>query len=132
MSEKWQRVTIEPLDEGCIVHLIESDYTEARRLAATSRLDALTLAARALGYRGVIRFDDEPRTVEVPIHMGRAEFEAAMNKRATDAMNHVAGMYDLPEGPILTQAFGLGPGPAVDDDEPPLRAGTAIKPDDLL
>jgi hypothetical protein len=127
---KVYRVSIKPLESG---YVVKGDALSGiNRTAEPTLQGALTIAARALGYRGVIRFDDEPRTVEVPVHMSRAEFETAMNKRATDAMSHVAGMYDLPKGPILTQAYGLGPGPAVDDDEPPLRAGTAIKPDDLL
>ncbi len=94
-------VSIEPLDEGYVVHLTDVgsyDTDGPRRIAEPTLQGALTLAARALGYRGVIRFDDEPRTVEVP----------------------VVGM----------TAPGLGI--PFDDEEPPLRAGTAIKPDDLL
>ena len=56
-----------------------------------------------------------PRTVSVPVYAENAE--AIIRER--DAF-------------ILSQAHGLGPGPAVDDEEPPLRAGTASKPDDLL
>jgi hypothetical protein len=90
-------VGIEPLDEGYLVHVTDSfGADEARRLAAGTRQEALTLAARALGYRGVIRFDDEPRTVEVPV--------------------------------VALHTIGV----PFDDEEPPLRAGTATKPDDLL
>ena len=90
-------VSIEPLDEGFVVRVSENIVSQpARRLAAGTRQDALTLAARALGYRGVIRFDDEPRTVEVPV--------------------------------VALHTIGV----PFDDDEPPLRAGTASKPDDLL
>jgi hypothetical protein len=115
-------VSIEPLDEGHVVHLTDVgsyDTDGPRRIAEPTLQGALTLAARALGYRGVIRFDDD-RTVEVPV-VGMTVPGLGMRPD-----------YTLPEGPILTQAYGLGPGPAVDDDEPPLRAGTAIKPDDLL
>jgi hypothetical protein len=121
-------VSIEPLDEGYVVHLTDVgsyDTDGPRRIAEPTLQGALTLAARALGYHGVIRFDDD-RTVEVPVkHMTPAEFDAEL-------MRAMCPGYMLPKGPILTQAYGLGPGPAVDDDEPPLRAGTAIKPDDLL
>ena len=88
-------VGIEPLDEGYVVRVSEDGVAHPRRIAATSRLDALTLAARALGYRGVIRFDDEPRTVEVPV--------------------------------VALHTIGV----PFDDEEPPLRAGTA-KPGDKL
>lgn len=57
---------------------------------------------------------EPPRTVSVPVYAENAE--AIIRER--DAF-------------ILSQAHGLGPGPAVDDDEPPLRAGTA-KPGDKL
>jgi hypothetical protein len=125
-------VSIEPLDEGFIVHLADVgsyDTDGPRRIAEPTLQGALTLAARALGYRGVIRFDDD-RTVEVPVRdSARADFAVDL---ARAMCPHIVPDYTLPEGPILTQAYGLGPGPAVDDDEPPLRAGTAIKPDDLL
>jgi len=89
-------VFIEALDEGYVVAISEDGDTEyARRIAAGTRQDALTLAARALGYRGVIRFDDEPRTVEVPV--------------------------------VALHTIGV----PFDDEEPPLRAGTA-KPGDKL
>lgn len=89
-------VEIMPLESGFVVRR-ESMHSRHRTAEPTLQ-GALTLAARALGYRGVIRFDDEPRTVEVP----------------------VVGM----------TAPGLGI--PFDDEEPPLRAGTANKPDDLL
>jgi hypothetical protein len=121
-------VSIEPLDEGYVVHLTDVgsyDTDGPRRIAEPTLQGALTLAARALGYRGVIRFDDD-RTVEVPVkRVTSAEFDAEL-------MRAMCPGYTLPKGPIPAQAYGIGPGPAVDDDEPPLRAGTAIKPDDLL
>ena len=95
-------VSIEPLDEGYVVHLTDVgsyDTDGPRRIAEPTLQGALTLAARALGIRGVIRFDDEPRTVEVPV----------MNA-------------------VVAAALGV----PFDDEEPNLRAGTAIKPDDLL
>ncbi len=91
-------VSIEPLDEGYVVHLTDVgsyDTDGPRRIAEPTLQGALTLAARALGIRGVIRFDDEPRTVEVPV--------------------------------VALHTIGA----PFDDDEPPLRAGTA-KPGDKL
>jgi hypothetical protein len=97
-------VEIMPLESGFVVRR-ESMHSRHRTAEPTLQ-GALTLAARALGYRGVIRFDDEPRAVEVPV---------------------VSREIIYKDGKV----FGLGPGPAVDDDEPPLRAGTA-KPGDKL
>ena len=114
MSISGTSVCVEVLDSGYVVSELEDDgegsYLQAHRAAETTLYGAVTLVARALGYHGTIEFG--PRTVAVPV---------------VDMPD-----YTYPEGPILTTAYGLGPGPAVDDDEPPLRAGTATKPDDLL
>jgi hypothetical protein len=102
MSERLTNVGIQPLESGYVVKRDfrdEYDETDYHRTAEPTLQGALTLAARALGYRGVIRFDDEPRTVEVPV----------MNA-------------------VVAAALGV----PFDDEEPNLRAGTAIKPDDLL
>lgn len=84
------RVSIKPLDSGYVVKTCA--LSAIHRTAEPTLQGALTLAARALGYRGVIRFDEVP------------------------AMGTVAPEIGIP----------------FDDEEPPLRAGTATKPDDLL
>jgi hypothetical protein len=96
------KVKIKALSSGFVVterkeQSVFDGFNHYPRTTAEPTLQgALTLAARALGYRGVIRFDDEPRTVEVPV--------------------------------VALHTIGV----PFDDEEPPLRAGTAIKPDDLL
>jgi hypothetical protein len=69
MSERLTNVGIQPLESGYVVRRDfrdEYDETDYHRTAEPTLQGALTLAARALGYRGVIRFDDD-RTVEVPV-----------------------------------------------------------------
>jgi len=96
------KVKIKALSSGFVVterkeQSVFDGFNHYPRTTAEPTLQgALTLAARALGYRGVIRFDDEPRTVEVPV--------------------------------VALHTIGV----PFDDEEPPLRAGTASKPDDLL
>jgi hypothetical protein len=96
------KVKIKALSSGFVVterkeQSVFDGFNHYPRTTAEPTLQgALTLAARALGYRGVIRFDDEPRTVEVPV--------------------------------VALHTIGA----PFDDEEPPLRAGTASKPDDLL
>jgi hypothetical protein len=90
------KVKIKALSSGFVVterkeQSVFDGFNHYPRTTAEPTLQgALTLAARALGYRGVIRFDDEPRTVEVPV--------------------------------VALHTIGV----PFDDEEPPLRAGTAI------
>jgi hypothetical protein len=66
------KVKIKALSSGFVVterkeQSVFDGFNHYPRTTAEPTLQgALTLAARALGYRGVIRFDDD-RTVEVPV-----------------------------------------------------------------
>jgi len=122
-------VSLRPLESGYVVKV--DAMSGVHRTAEPTLQGALTLAARALGYRGVIRFDDEPQTsgtvnapyipranerlAEVPAHMSRAEFAVDL---ARAMCPHLVPDYTPPGVPF-------------DAEEPPLRAGTA-KPGDKL
>ena len=67
-DERLDEVRIVPLESGFIVTRAfrdEYDERDEHRTAEPTLYGALTLAARALGYRGTIEFGS--RTVEVPV-----------------------------------------------------------------
>ena len=109
-----QKVTIEELESGYIVTRREwgaGQYVSCKRhrTAETTFYGAVTLAARSLGYRGLIRFEPETAGAEVHTPLVRAV-----------------------EVPVVSSPADYAPpGVPFDAEEPPLRAGTA-RPDDLL
>ena len=107
-DERLDEVRIVPLESGFIVTRAfrdEYDERDEHRTAEPTLTGALGIAARALGYHGTIEF-------------GLPNFTGVINTPYTVTVP-VVGMVP----PNLGIPF--------DDEEPPLRAGTA-RPDDLL
>lgn len=110
-DETLECVKVKPLDSGFVVTRIFFDeYAELKthRTAEPTLYGALTLVARTLGYRGLIRFEPEhPASGTV-----NAPYIPSPNERLAEVPVYANVPFDAPE---------------VFDDEIPLRAAVGGK-----